>query len=130
MKQLDDFSVKISNPDHADKIPGVLISKQQLNSEHEPVSETTRQDRRRTAGASCWLAKSTRPDLSFEVSWLQQSLSEATSGTVKHANVLVKRAQQYKYEILIPGIELSRAVIVTISDTSPAKMPRQGSQGG
>ena len=60
-----------------------------------------------------WLAKSSRLDVSFEVSWLQQS-----------------RAQQYSYERVIPGIDLSRAVVIEISDASPGKMPRQGSQGG
>ena len=68
--------------------------------------------------------------LSFEVSWLQQILSEATNSTVKHANTLVHRAQQYSYEIVMPGIDLPRAVVITISDASPGKMPRQGSQGG
>ena len=130
VKQAEDFTIRISQPDYAGRVPGVPISKAELLLEDQPVSETTRADFRRTAGAACWLAKSSRPDLSFEVSWLQQSLSEATYSTVKHANTLIRRAQQYSYEIVIPGIDLSRAVVIAISDASPGKMPRQGSQGG
>ena len=68
VKQMDDFSIRISQPNYPEKIPGVPISKAELPLDDQPVSETTREDLRRTAGAACWLAKSTRPDLSFEVS--------------------------------------------------------------
>lgn len=130
VKQNKDFSVHISQPSYPEKIPFVPITKTQLAQDDQAVTEQTREDLRRTAGAACWLAKSTRPDLSFEVSWLQQSLVGATYNTVKHANTLVRRAQQYSYEIKIPPIDLKRAVILSISDASPGKMPRQGSQGG
>lgn len=130
VKQQDDFTVRLSQPNYPDKIPGVPINKSELQQDETPVTEQTREDLRRTAGAACWLAKSSRPDLSFEVSWLQQSLTQATYGTVKHANTLVRRASQYTYEIHIPAIDLDRPVIVAVSDASPGKMPRQGSQGG
>ena len=45
-----------------------------------------------SAGAGCWLARSTWPDLSFDVSMVQQSLNEATPETVRFANNFVKRA--------------------------------------
>ena len=76
------------------------------------------------------LAKSTCPDLSFEVSLLQQSLTEATYGTVKQANTMVRRATQHRYTILIPAIDLNRAVIVAVSDASPGMISQFGSQGG
>lgn len=94
------------------------------------MSKDTHEDLRRTAGATCWLAKSTRPDLSFEVGYLQQSLTQATYATVKQANTLVKRSQQCTYSFLIPGINLQKPVVVAVSDAFPGKMPRQGSQGG
>ena len=130
VRQRDDFAIEISQPNYPDKIPKVPISQKQLDEESKPVDEQTREDLRRTAGAACWLAKSTRPDLSFEVSLLQQSLAEATYTTVKQANVLARRAVQYQYSILIPGIDLTKPVVVAVSDASPGKMPRQGSQGG
>jgi hypothetical protein len=74
--------------------------------------------------------ESTRPDLSFEVSHLQQSLTQATYATAKQANTLVKRSQQYSCSLLIPGINLQKPMLVAVSDASPGKMPRQGSQGG
>lgn len=130
VKQLSNFFIELSQPDYPDKIPKVPITREQLNKEGEPVTEETRADLRRTAGSACWLAKSTRPDLSFEVSLLQQSLTEATYETVKQANTMVRRAMQHRYTILIPAIDLDKAVIVAVSDASPGKMPRSGSQGG
>ena len=62
---------------------------------------------------------------------MQQSLTQATYATVKQqANTLVKRSQQYSYSLLTPGINLRKAAAVAVSDASPGKMPRQGSQGG
>ena len=129
LRQLDDFSIEISQPLYADKVPRVPVSKEQLANEDTPVSEETRADLRRTAGATCWLSKCSRPDLSFEVSLLQQTLTEATYATVKQANLL-HRAQQHPFKIRIPGIDLSDPIVVTISDASPGKIPRSGSQGG
>ena len=74
--------------------------------------------------------ESTSPDLSFEVSHLQQSLTQATYATAKQANTQVKRSQQYSCSLLIPGINLQKPMLVAVSDASPGKMPRQGSQGG
>lgn len=130
VKQRSDFSIDISQSTYADKIPSVPITREQIANDSQEVTEQTREDLRRTAGAACWMAKSTRPDLSFEVSLLQQSLTEATYQTVKQANTLVKRASQFQYVWNIPGIDLKKAVIVAVSDASPGKMPRQGSQGG
>ena len=130
LRQREDFGIEISQPLYADKIPKVPVSRAQLAQEDLAVTEETRADLRRTAGAACWLSKCTRPDLSFEVSLLQQSLTEATYATVKQANLLVHRAQQHPYKILIPPVDLKDPMVVTISDASPEKMPRSGSQGG
>ena len=130
VKQSTDFTVEISLPSYAEKIPAVPISREQIANDTQEVAEQTREDLRRTAGAACWMARSTRPDLSFEVSLLQQSLTEATYQTVKQANTLVKRASQFQCVWTIPGINLRKAVVVAVSDASPGKMPRQGSQGG
>ena len=130
VKQNDNFAIELSQPHYPEKVPRVPISKEQLEQDDQPVTEVTRADLRKTAGAACWLAKSTRPDLSFEVSLLQQSLTEATYQTVKQANTLVKRCTQFTYTIVIPPIDLTQAVIVAVSDASPGKMPRAGSQGG
>lgn len=130
LRQREDFGIEISQPSYAEKIPRVPVTRAQLAQEDLKVTEETRADLRRTAGAACWLSKCTRPDLSFEVSLLQQSLVEATYGTVKQANLLVHRAQQHPFKILIPAVDLSDPMVVTISDASPGKMPRSGSQGG
>ena len=81
VKQRADFAIEISQPNYPEKIPKIPISKKQLLEDDKEVTPETRGDLRRTAGAACWLAKSTRPDLSFEVCHLQQSLTEATYAT-------------------------------------------------
>jgi len=70
------------------------------------------------------------PILALGFGYLQQSLTQATYATVKQANTLVKRSQKCTYSFLIPGINLQKPVVVAVSDASPGKMPRQGSQGG
>ena len=82
------------------------------------------------AGSVCWLARSTRPDLSFEVSMAQQSLSAATWDTVRVASNMVRRARRGEMDYVIPALGLSRLEIVVFSDASPGKMPLSGSQGG
>ena len=106
------------------------INKHQIQFDQQPVSDYIRGCLRKTAGSGCWLSKSTRPDLSFEVSYIQQDIEQATYETVKFANNMVRRAQDIKYEILISGIDLSSPTVLVVSDASPGKMPRSGSQGG
>ena len=130
VRQAEDFSIYISQKNYSNKVPYVPVSSEQLKCPDEPVDEVTRAALRKTAGAGCWLAKTSRPDLSFEVSLIQQSLNAATMETVKIANQMVRRARQISYELKIPGIDLSSPSILEISDASPGKMPRSGSQGG
>ena len=47
VKQAEGFTIRISQPGYAGRVPGVPISKAEL----QPVSEATRADLRRTAGA-------------------------------------------------------------------------------
>ena len=130
ISQDSDFSIRISQPHYAGKIPLVPISREQIRNDSQPITDETLADMRRTTGSACWLSKSTRPDLSFEVSYIQQALTTADYSTVKMANRMVKRAQDKELSIRIQGIDLAELVILGVSDASPGKMPRSGSQGG
>ena len=130
VRQADDFSIYVSQKNYSNKVPYVPVSSEQLKCPDQPVNEDTRAALRNTAGAGCWLAKTSTPDLSFEVSLIQQSLNSATKETVKIANQMVRRARQISYEVKIPGIDLSSPSILVVSDASPGNMPRSGSQGG
>ena len=52
VKQRSDFAIEISQPNYPDKIPKVPISKQQLVEDDKEVSQDTREDLRRKAGAA------------------------------------------------------------------------------
>ena len=57
VKQRQDFRIEISQPNYPEKIPKVPITKEQLNQEEMEVTEETRADLRKTAGAACWLSE-------------------------------------------------------------------------
>ena len=130
IRQAENGDIFISQMNYSQKVPYVPVTSEQLKDLSISVSEKTVADLRKTAGAACWLSKSSRPDLSFEVSLVQQSINQATFETVKVANQLVRRARQIQYEIKIPCVDLSKPAILVVSDASPGKMPRSGSQGG
>ena len=130
VRQNDDGEIFVSQQNYSQKVPYVPVTSEQLKDLTTVVNEKTVVDLRKTAGAACWLSKSSRPDLAFEVSLVQQSINQATIETVKLANQLVRRARQIHYEIKIPSVNLSKPAILIVSDASPGKMPRGGSQGG
>ncbi len=122
IRQDDSGEIFISQWNCSHKVPYVPVTTEQLKDLAVLADSKTVADLRKTAGAACWLAKSSRPDLAFEVSLVQQSINQASMETVKLANQLVRRARLIKYEVKIPT--------VVISDASSGKMPRGGSQGG
>ena len=130
IRQSETGEIFVSQQNYSQKVPYVPVTSEQLKDLSTLVTEKTVADLRKTAGAACWLSKSSRPDLAFEVSLVQQSINHATFETVKLANQMVRRARQISYEIKIPSVDLTKPAVLVVSDASPGKMPRGGSQGG
>ena len=60
-----------------------------------------------------------RPDLSCEVSRLQQALSTAMVRDAKDANLMSRRVRAASYEIHIRAVDLEKAVVFVSSDAAP-----------
>jgi hypothetical protein len=70
------------------------------------------------------------PTISFGVSRLQQRQVIGTVGDLLEANVLVRKAKEEKFRLVIPALPLDNLLICAVSDASHATMRNRGSQAG
>ena len=100
-------------------------------SEDTPATEAQRSLLRGVAGSCCWLARQTRPGLSYEVSRLQQRFGDTlTIKDIKEASLMAQRTRREGMKLHIPSLDLKSVMVLNCTDASPGTMPRSGSQGG
>ena len=78
-----------------------------------------------------WVAKHSRPDMSFSACELSTHVKNATVADVKKANKQLKHLQSRTVRLRISDVgDLSAARLVVFSDASHANLPQGASQGG
>ena len=99
--------------------------------DEEPVDPQQAMQLRALVGQLGWLAKQGRPDLAFPISYLQQSLVDATGSTLRLANTTIAKAKQEHF-MYVKGLECSidEIMVLVATDGALAAMPRGKSQLG
>eukprot|EP00435_Cladocopium_sp_Y103_P050503 s1907_g15.t1 len=123
------WEIEVSQEEFVEKLP-----KPKLRTKVEPTMQTTEEEvssLRSCLGASLWLAKETRPDLSVQVSQGQQLMPRPTIAEARTISNVVRRARQYKdlkWSILpIPPEELRLCVH---TDAAFGNAKGKGTQAG
>ena len=94
------------------------------------MNEDIRSELRTVIGQLNWLACISKPEISFEVSYLSSRVTEATIEDVIKANKIVTRIQANTLRLLFPSLDRRFLHIQVFTDGSFNSLPKSGSQGG
>ena len=98
-----------------------------------PLTQDECRNLKALIGQEQWVAKQTRPDISFATCELSTNVKKATTSDVQNANKQLQKLQQEipNSKIVIANIEdICQASIIVYSDASHANLRDHGSQGG
>ena len=123
-----DNSIKVQQRSFAKSITKIIIPEQ--NSKETLLDTSTTKMFQAAVGKLNWLATISRPDISFDVSYLSACLPEATFGDVAFTNKLISKVQSEAISIHYPALDKQSLHIQVYTDGSFNSLPNNGSQGG
>lgn len=133
LEQMEDFSVKISQRQYLADLKPIQIPKSRRAEPEAPLLPHEIGDLRSLVGQLAWPAKVCYPQLSYDVSDLQQRFNIATVAELVRANAVLRTAKKLGQEVTtmhVHGIDLSNYAVVSVTDASFAGQPKGGSQMG
>ena len=97
-----------------------------------PLNRVETRNLKALVGQIQWVAKQTRPDLSFATCELSTRITCATTKDMRNANKhLLKLQQDLNSKVIVPKIgDISQSSLVVYSDASHANLHDHGSQRG
>jgi len=101
--QRKDFTVELDQWAYIKALERVHVSKERRSNPKSPLTPKELHDYRSLVGQLAWPARDTMPQLAYNVSDLQQKVSEATIGDLIHANNVLngaKRNAQMKQKLI------------------------------
>ena len=119
VKQFEDMSIKVTAKDNADKIRPIVIGEKRKASDKCTEAETT--CLRSVVAAIAWVARQTRPGLSYRVFKLQSVAGKGCIKDIRECNKVFEYAQSCSDEGIFfssEGIDWDDAVLCSISDAS------------
>ena len=119
LEQHDVYSISLSQTNFSNSIKKVSISNKDIHSELRTVT-----------GQLNWLSCISKPEISFEVSYLSNRVTEATIEDVIKANKIVTQIQANTSRLLFPSLDRRFLHIKVFTDGSFNSLPKSGSQGG
>ena len=128
--QREDFGIELDQCEYLEGMGGIQVKRGRQ--EDEPVTESERTQLRGVVGGLLWRANQSGPGTAAGVSLMASEICQATAGTLKEANLLLKRAQDRKNDKIIihPFPEQEELVVGTWVDASWANRRDGGSTGG
>ena len=131
VKQLEDFSIVISQKDYAGSVTPIKISRERRKQKNSDIDENERTQMRALLGEINWMTVCSRPDLSATCSLLQQKVNSAQVEHLIECNKLVGLVRDFSHtEIRILPIEPKNVEFTVWSDASWANAAERKSQGG
>ena len=128
LEQHDDYSISLSQTNFTNSIKKVSISGNLDKT--DPVNEDICSELRTVIGQLNWLACISKPEISFEVSYLSIRVTEATIEDVTKATKIVTQIQANTPRLLFPSLDRRFLHIQVFTDGSFNSLPKSGSQGG
>ena len=128
LEQHDDYSISLSQTNFANSIKKASISGNPGKT--APVNKDICSELRTFIGKLNWLACISKPEISFEVSYLSSRVTEATIGNVIKANKIVTRIQANPSRLLFLNLDRRFLHIQVFTDGSFNSLPKSGNQGG
>jgi len=121
VKQDTDFTIRVTCVDNTEKIAPIRYAPGRRLT--EPCSDTEKTQLLSVVGSLAWIARMTRPDLSYRVSRLQSRSKHALVRELKEANIVLNYAlENSKFGLTFtPKLDWDTAVMVTVSDASFAQ---------
>ena len=119
VKQFEDRSIKVTAKDDTDKIRPIIIGEKRKAADKCTEAETT--CLRSVVAAIAWVARQTRPGLSYRVSKLQSVAGKGCIKDIRECNKVFEYAQSCSDEGIFfssEGIDWDDAVLCSISDAS------------
>ena len=125
------FEVKMSQEKFIDKLRPMHFSKGRIKERDSPLTEKEISCLRAINGGLNWLATQSRPDLSTQVSFSQQSFPVPTVADALAANNAIRRAKQHRdQEIRFCSIAPERLSVMCHSDAAFGNAKANATQAG
>ena len=98
VKQNKDFSIEIDQHDYVKALTKVAISRERRSKPKEKLTAKELHDYRSIVGQLAWPARESMPQISYDVSDLQQKVAESTVGDLVHANNVMNAAKRQAHQ--------------------------------
>jgi hypothetical protein len=96
-----------------------------------PLNEEQKEHLKSMVGQLLWISNNSRPDVSYDVCDLSNSVSEATLKEISTSNKIIRRLNSDQVSIRLNNIgSLQQAEIIAYADASYRNLKNNGSQGG
>ena len=107
------------------------ISKQRSTNKSSELSDKEKKEYRTAVGQLGWIAKSTRPDIAFDVCELSVAFTRATVNDLLKLNKVIFKVSSDHLQLFFPKVfPLENCYLECFSDASFANLSDNGSQGG
>ena len=123
--------INISQNDYIESVESIKLSTNRKLEKDDSLTSTELRDLRALLGKLNWIARQTRPDLSFDICSVSVNIKKATVKDILYANKIVQKLHNDNINIIMSSIgDISKCKIVSFQDASFANLPDKGSQGG
>ena len=129
IEQKEDKSIQIHQSSYAESINTIPLCKEQSTNPHRQLNENEKHELRSALGQLNWLSNISRPEISFQVSFLSSNISGATINDIKHINKVIKYVKDNKQCIYFPSLDVPTTKVVMYSDASFNNLRNGSSQG-
>ena len=123
IKQFSDFSIMVSCK-HATEAIGPIKFTMNGRTNSSKATESEIGQMRSVVGSLGWIARQSRPDLSYSVSAGQGAVTRATAKDLKDVNDALEQAKEYSESGILfssKAISWTDAIVVTVTDASFAQ---------
>ncbi len=132
LEQQPDHSIRVSQRNYLDEVKSLYIPKPRRAEGDAKISAGEKTDLMSLVGRVAWIARESMPQISYEVSNLQQRFNDATVADLVNANFVLRKAKTLVKGnfITFKAIDFKNVAFVSVCDASFAGQPRSGSQQG
>ena len=128
--QLDDY-ISLTQVSYINDLEQTQMDGSPDSSCQSPLNEEQKKHLKSIVGQLMWISNNSRPDVSYDVCDLSNSVAEATQKEVFTSNKIIRRLKSDQVSIRLDNVgSLQQAEIIAYTDASYRNLKNNGSQGG
>ena len=123
--------VSVDQMGYINAIESLKLSAERKKQRKSPITQTEKDEYRKSIGQLNWISTQTRPDIAYDVCDLSVAMKTATVENLVQLNKVITRVKTEPYKLMFPKLNsLENCYLECYSDAAFANLPDEGSQGG